>query len=415
MRPTAPASSRNQAVSRTSAAAALCLGLVVSQAAWAADSPPGGADAVSGAVPASPESTPVASARKPAKQRKPSEPAKSAKRPKPAIVAVPIPISNPAVGSGAVAVAAVLYQPPGAGDVWTTGIAGIYTSTKSYGFGFLQKSSFMQDRFRLTAGVAYGNFNLRFYGIGAAAQNNKFIDINQTGAGGLVEALMRVAPHTYFGPRFQALTLRTTLRPVERFGITIPSFQLKSVNSQLGPAAVYDSRDSQYGPSRGIYATAQWMFSEAALGSKFQYDKATVEASAYFPLARSTVLAARISACATSKGAPFYDICLYGSRNDLRGYSTGQYRDPRMAAAQVELRQHLFWKVGAVAFGGVGGIWPGPNSFGARFNIGKGAVLPAGGAGLRFMASSQYKVNLAVDYAVGKNSNALYVRLGEAF
>jgi outer membrane protein assembly factor BamA len=158
------------------------------------------------------------------------------------------------------------------------------------------------------------------------------------------------------------------------------------------------------------------MFSEPEFGSKFQYDKATVDVNGYFSLGPSTVLAARVSACATSKGAPFYDICLYGSRNDLRGYSTGQYRDARMAAAQMELRQHLFWKFGAVVFGGVGGIEPGANSFGSRFNIGKGAFLPAGGAGLRFMVAPQYKLNMAVDYAVGKNnSNALYVRLGEAF
>jgi outer membrane protein assembly factor BamA len=398
------------------AAVALCLGLVVSQRAAAADSPPGAADALTGAVPASPESASVANARKSAKQRKPSEPAKPAKRPKPAIVAVPIPLSNPAVGSGATVVGAVLYQPPGAGDVWTTGVGAVYTSTKSYGFGFLQKSDFAHDRFRLTAGAAYGNFNLRFYGIGSTAASNKFIDINQTGAGGLIEGLMRVAPHTYLGPRYIGLELRTTLPSVEKFGITIPSFQLKSTNSQLGPSFVYDSRNSQYGPSSGIYSTAQWMFSEPDFGSKFQYDKATVDVNGYFRIGPTSVLAARVSACATSKGAPFYDICLYGSRNDLRGYSTGQYRDARMASGQVELRQHLFWKFGAVVFGGVGGIEPGANSFGSRFNIGKGAFLPAGGAGLRFMVAPQYRLNMAVDYAVGKNnSNALYVRLGEAF
>jgi outer membrane protein assembly factor BamA len=393
-------------------AAAFCFGVALSHGAWATDAPPAGDDAPVAAAPA----PPAHAAAKPRKPRKPPKGAEPAKSMKPAIVAVPIPISNPAVGSGATAVAAVLYEPPGAGDVWTTGVGAVYTSTKSYGFGFLQKSAFAEDRFRLTAGAAYADFNLRFYGIGSGAQDNRFININQTGAGGLVEGLMRVAPHTYFGPRFQALKLRTTLPSVEKFGITIPSFQLESVNSQLGPSAAYDSRDSQYGPSKGFYATAQWMFSEPALGSKFQYDKATVEASGYFSLGPSTVLAARVSGCASSKGAPFYDICLYGSRSDLRGYSTGQYRDPRMAAAQVELRQHLFWKIGAVAFGGVGGIWPGANSFGSKLGLGGGAFLPAGGAGLRFQASKQYKVNLSVDYAVGEhNSNALYVRLGEAF
>ena len=69
-----------------------------------------------------------------------------------------------------------------------------------------------------------------------------------------------------------------------------------------------------------------------------------------------------------------------------------------------------------MVFGGVGESGSGPNSFGSNFDIGKGAFLPAGGVGARFQASKQYKVNLALDYAVGKdNSNALYIRLGEAF
>ena len=231
----------------------------------------------------------------------------------------------------------------------------------------------------------------------------------------------RLAPYTYIGPRFAYLDLHTTLPSVEVVDITIPSVQLKGVDSQLGPSAVFDSRNSEYGPSRGVYATAQWMFAEPWLGSTFQYDKATIAANAYFRIGPTSVLAARASACAVSKGAPFYDLCLYGSSNDLRGYSTGQYRDPRSATAQVELRQHLFWRFGAVLFGGVGGIAPGPNSFGKDFNagkdynIGKSAFLPAGGVGLRFMAARQYKLNMAVDYAVGKDSNALYIRLGEAF
>jgi outer membrane protein assembly factor BamA len=287
--------------------------------------------------------------------------------------------------------------------------------------GFLQKSRFLNDRFRLTAAGGYGDFNLRFYGIGALAQSNRYIDINQRGVILFVQGLMQVAPHTYVGPAYTLISLTTTLPKLEVAGITIPSPQLKSVSSALGATAQYDSRDSEYGPRRGFYATARWQVAAPVLGSTKitgsddTYYRLTLEANGYFPLTTSTVLAARIAACATGQGAPFYAICLYGMNNDLRGYETGQYRDPRMAAAQVELRQHLFWKFGAVAFGGVGGVASGPDSFGKTYNLGKALFLPAGGVGLRYLASAQYKVNLAVDYAVGKNSNALYIRLGEAF
>ena len=361
-----------------------------------------------------------------AKPKSPTDSAKTAAsptpaRPKPSFVGVPIPLSNPAVGSGVTLVGMALYKPRGSGAVWTSGVGGLYTSTKSYAIGVLQKSSFAGDRFRLTAAAGYGAFNLRFYGVGALAQANRYIEINQRGSVAYIEGLMRVAPHTYVGPVYRLIDLKTTLPPIEAFGITIPLPQLKSVSSALGGSALYDSRDSQYGPSRGLYAIAQWIFAAPALGSAnalgapLEYNRATVAVNAYFPLAKSTVLAARISACATSQGAPFYDICLYGMSNDLRGYATGQYRDPRMATAQVELRQHLFWRLGAVAFAGVGGIAPGPNSLGKNFNLGNALFLPAGGVGLRIMASPQYKVNLGIDYAVGKNSNGLYIRLGEAF
>jgi outer membrane protein assembly factor BamA len=340
----------------------------------------------------------------------------AAKRlPKPAFVGVPIPESSPAIGSGVTVVAAALYEPSGAGNVWTSGVGGIYTSTKSYGFGALQKAYFDHDRYRLTLGAGYGDFNLRFYGVGSLTSQDKYITINQSGALAAVEGLVRVAPHTYVGPVYAFLDLKTTLPSAMVANITIPAYQLKSTDAGLGLTGEYDSRDSQYGPSRGIFATARWMFSEPAFGSRFQYDRATVWVNGYFTLTPTTILATRISGCYASEGAPFYNICLYGQNNDLRGYLTGQYRDPLMATGQAEIRQHLFWKIGMVAFGGVGGIAPGPNSLQSRLGLGSAIFLPAGGVGLRFMVAPQYKLNLAVDEAWGSHSNGLYINIGEAF
>ncbi len=42
-------------------------------------------------------------------------------------------------------------------------------------------------------------------------------------------------------------------------------------------------------------------------------------------------------------------------------------------------------------------------------------ILPSAGLGMRFRASEKDRVNLSIDYARGKDSDAWYFRIGEAF
>jgi len=80
-----------------------------------------------------------------------------------------------------------------------------------------------------------------------------------------------------------------------------------------------------------------------------------------------------------------------------------------MWAMQAEYRMPLFWRFGAVAFAGVGGIAPGIDQ------LGDSTVLPSAGVGLRFAASKTYRVNVSLDAAWGKDSSAVYFYIGEAF
>ncbi len=45
----------------------------------------------------------------------------------------------------------------------------------------------------------------------------------------------------------------------------------------------------------------------------------------------------------------------------------------------------------------------------------KETQLPSAGAGLRWMASKKYGVNVSVDVAVGRDGHAVYFYIGEAF
>ena len=327
-------------------------------------------------------------------------------------VVMPIPISNPAIGNGLAVAALALYTPSGAVEPWTTGVGAAYADSESWFVGAFQRANFRDDRFRLTAAAGYGVFNLEFYGIGAAAgERDRSIAIEQEGAFALVQASMRIAPNLYLGPAFRYLDITTSLNldDVDFPDLEIPEPQLDSRSAALGISAEYDTRDSQYRPRGGLYSTGQVLRSDEAFGSDFGYTRTEFTLNGYHALSDRTVVAGRLSLCDVGEDAPFYDLCAYGQNHDLRGYVSGQYRDQAMAAVQVELRQELPRRFGLVLFAGIGGVAP---SLG---RIGDERALPAAGIGLRYEASREYGLNVSIDYARGRDSDAVYFYIGEAF
>ena len=102
-------------------------------------------------------------------------------------------------------------------------------------------------------------------------------------------------------------------------------------------------------------------------------------------------------------------MCKFGQGGDLRGCIGGRYRDQVMFTAQAEYRWQFYKKWGVVAFAGVGGVDEDLGGFDFE------NPLPSAGVGLRFMLSKENRLNLGVDYAVGKDSDAWYFSVGESF
>jgi hypothetical protein len=327
-------------------------------------------------------------------------------------IVAPIPLSSPATGKGLAVAAAMLYEPKGSERPWITGISGLYTHTKSWGIGAAQTANFDHDRYRVAAAAGYGDFNLEFFGIGPdAGARGISADIEDKGLFGFFQGMMRIVPNLYFGPVYRYLDIDAALDPEDPLlpDMNLPPLELHSRVSSLGFVLQYDSRDAEFGPRNGVFAQLHWLRAIGALGSDFEYSKLTLEANLYHALGPGTVIAGRFSLCSVGDHAPFYDLCMFGVRNDLRGYMAGQYRDQTMYAVQVELRQHLFWRIGGVVFAGVGGVAP---------TLGKlldERALPAAGLGLRFQVSKTYNVNFAIDYAWGRDSHALYFSVGDSF
>ena len=332
---------------------------------------------------------------------------------KPNFVALPIPLSDPAIGTGLTLVGAALYNPNHSVRPWVTGAGAMFTDNGSRAFGAAQQASFWQDKLRLVGFVGRADLNLRFYGIGAAAGDRQIsIPIGEDGRLVLLQGLYGVTPDLFVGLRWLDLRLKTTVDPQElnnELGINLPPLEFDHRTTTLGPALDYDTRDNQFMPSQGSYGTLRIGFASPNFGSDVSYRNLRASFAHYWSVSPQVIVAGRISTCAVDGNVPFTELCLYGTSNDLRGYTGGQYRDKAMYAAQAEARWRFAERFGAVFFAGTGAV---ARTYSDLWSV---RQLPAAGFGIRWLASTKYKVNVSVDMAFARNDQAVYFYLGEAF
>lgn len=329
-------------------------------------------------------------------------------------VIAPFPISNPVFGSGLVVVGGYLFKLSKNDTVSPTSMVGggsFYTSNGSWLWAVGSKLYLKQDHFRVT--WAYGKAQLHYdlYGIGNAAGDlGRSVPVNQGGKALLVEPLIRIRGKLFLGPRYQWRDLDAqlkggTLPP----GININPIELKSTTSALGFHLQHDLRDNQFYPTTGTLADVVGDFFQGNFGSEFSYQTYTFAFNKYSGFTPRQVLALRVFGCASAGDVPFYDLCLLGMHNDIRGYKTGQFRDKLMLTTQAEYRLELPKRFGVVAFFGVGEVAPNL----AAFN--NDNLKPGGGAGIRFTVAKKNHLNLRVDYAAGLQGSGVYMGVTEAF
>jgi outer membrane protein assembly factor BamA len=331
---------------------------------------------------------------------------------KKSLLIVPIPQSSPTLGTGLTLGAGYFYNPNGSREPWITAIGVMATSNGSRAIGALHKMAMANDTVRITAFVGLADVNLKYYGQGPiAAERGLFITLNENGWAGMLQGQKEVSDNLFVGAKALYLDVTTSIHRDEPLfpDAEIPRAQFDATLSQLGPILSYDLRDSSLNTQNGLLLSASLMFADGAIGSDFDYDKLVAAANFYRQVRPGTVVAARASMCRVSGGAPFFDMCMFGASSDLRGYDSGKFRDNASWAAQVEVRQHLRGKFGAVAFAGIGGTAP---SFS---DLDESEFLPSAGIGLRFMPVKAANTNVRVDYAWGKDGGALYISVGEAF
>jgi Omp85 superfamily domain len=351
-------------------------------------------------------------------------------------VIAPYPISSPALGTGLQWVVGYVFRLNKEDKVTPPsffGTVGMYTGNGSWGALIGGSFHLDGDKYRVIAAIADGNVNFDFYGIGKlAGDRGLFLPINVNGKGIGGQALVRVAKDLYIGPRLQLRQLNAGIdfsalkprglpdsidkQPADIVAAVDNLLSTKTV--AIGPHLQRDTCNDQFYPTQGTVLNAGGDFFLKALGSKFDYQIYQVRFEGYRSLSERQVLAFGSLGCAAAGDrVPFYDLCLYGARNYVRGYSAGRFQDRRMWATQLEYRLRLpkllgvgfTERFGVVGFGGVG--WVGKQLSDMAFDD----LLPGGGAGLRFKLTRKYPINFRLDYGIGRVGHTVSMGVGEAF
>jgi len=201
--------------------------------------------------------------------------------------------------------------------------------------------------------------------------------------------------------------------------------------SMLQAGVVYDTRDLESDPSRGVFAEVTNELSLQALGSNYNFNKVFVHAKVFQRLLPSVfkklIFSARVGVAALNGNAPVYEYMeewgseggvydVVGGRFALRGYKQARFLANYLDFVNIELRARLTQFVllkqhialGAVPFFDAGGV--GDKflhlTYGTNYRY-------AEGLGLRIA----WNVNtiLRFDYAISQEDHQFFFQFGHSF
>ena len=177
----------------------------------------------------------------------------------------------------------------------------------------------------------------------------------------------------------------------------------------IGASVQYDTRDFILNPKRGIYFLVREVVYPKWLGSS---DKTvfstTITFDAYRKVWNGGILAFDFYGCYNGDDVPWTLREELGSgASRMRGYYAGRYIDNNQISTQLELRQHIYQRVGYVAWVGGGTVFPSFDKMQLK------NVLTNYGLGLRI--EFKHNVNIRVDYGFGKDTGGFVFQFAEAF
>jgi len=269
---------------------------------------------------------------------------------------------------------------------------------------------FPGERFILNQQLSYSSFPDKFWGLGKTTPDSS------------KEAYKFKQYYVYLHPqrRIGAKLFLGVIYEFQRvFGVEYPAgglFDKENILgrdgyhvSGLGLSFTYDTRNNAFSPDHGTMMQFYFDHFMPFLGSDYQYTNYVLDLRRFIRVHDQQVLALQAYGFFNAGEVPLRSLASLGGANSMRGYYAGRFRDKNQAFIQAEYRVPLFWRLGAVGFGGIGNV--GPKMEDLNFQDSKFSY----GGGLRIALNRAERLNLRLDYGLGQHSQGFYLQLGEAF
>ena len=288
----------------------------------------------------------------------------------------------------------------------SSGIMALYTTNNSYFTTLFQRLYLNEDRWRILAAIGLGNFNYQYWqdfpGIGGT-----FIGFSTGANFGFFQVERQVYKNLYAGVSGILTQANTTYDLPDFFPDTLKN-DARNMNN-LGYLINFDKREHQVNPYGGYNIEFKNNFYRTWMNSGNNFEKFEFTYNHYYKIINEkNILATRVKAIIATGDVPFQGQSVVG-QDDIRGYSSGKYRDNQVYAIQAEYRWRFYKKFGMVGFAGIA-------SAVKHFNdIFSSELLPGAGVGLRYMMIEKERINIGLDVAKGKGDWGLYFRIGESF
>ena len=286
----------------------------------------------------------------------------------------------------------------------STGVFGFYSENNSWMGAAFQKFHLDGDKWRATAALGKGSIKYQFNPVAVdPGLPDIFVDYTTVTNFVFAQGSRRSWGDLYLGLAVLSWSARVTIDPnlveTEDERYTGP-----------GARAEWDKRDHIMYPTAGFVMEGRYLVYDDTFGSDRDFQTMNLTLSGYKALGDSSrVVAGRILSETGYGDIPFSAQPIVSGNRNLRGYSNGRHRADQLLVVEAEYRWNFRGRWGAVVFAGV--AW----SEDKVSQMSLAETLPASGLGLRFRLIETYKINARIDYGWGRDDQAVYFSIGEAY
>jgi len=335
---------------------------------------------------------------------------------------MPIIVTEPAVGYGgglnlmflhdSLASSAERKSPPSISGVVGLGTENGTRFAAGYHLGFWN-----EDTIRTTTVAGALNLNMDFY------LGNTAVDMNLEGYFFYQELMFRLGESPFFvGGNYVYADIESTNNSEELMLLNL-IFEQDFKLGALAAVLQYDTRDTIFTPSEGLFAKATLRRVDETFGGNENFWRYGAKAFYFHSFMEDFTLGVRLEGEAVHASGDDNVPYIAKPSINMRGISAMRYQGEKMMMGEVQVRWEFTPRWNLVAFGGAGKVYgdefkyiPGTGVTKESTTFQDAPVHPAGGVGFRYELARKYGLWGGLDFATNEDNDfAFYITIGSAW